>query len=175
MPLEIIVDNHPGFSSEFFKDFFKAFNCKMTKGTSYGKSSTARAENNNKRTNQALRAVLPIGKENLWDLYLNDCVFALNSLRNRRTGYSSHMLVYGQELNTPLSIILEKDSRFVSQEVPSTGVRELKKRLRAIYRKVRDNSDRDFRLAKRYHDRIQGGMFLQEQHYTYWRDKLQNE
>jgi hypothetical protein len=33
MPHEIIVDNHPGFSSQFFKDFFNAFNCKVTKGT----------------------------------------------------------------------------------------------------------------------------------------------
>ena len=32
MPHEIIiVDNHPGFSNQLFKDFFATFNCKVTK------------------------------------------------------------------------------------------------------------------------------------------------
>ena len=154
MPHEIIVDNHPGFSNQLFKDFFATFNCKVTKGTSYGKSSTARAENNNKRVNQALRAVIPLNKEHDWDLYLNDSVFALNSLRNKRTGFSSHMMVYGQELNTPLSVMMCKGELSGDHGQPvHTKIKELQQRLRNIYRKVRDNSDRDFLVAKRYHDK----------------------
>ena len=154
MPHEIIVDNHPGFSSQLFKDFFAAFNCKVTKGTSYGKSSTARAENNNKRVNQALRSVIPLNKEHNWDLYLHDAVFALNSLRNKRTGFSSHMMVYGKELNTPFSIMMGQGELNGTQSSPiHPKVRELQQRLRNIYRKVRENSDRDFRMAKKYHDK----------------------
>ena len=67
---ELIIDNHPNFTSNFFTEVWAAFECKKTHRTTYKSASTARAENNNKRVNQALRACLPAGKEHHWDAYL---------------------------------------------------------------------------------------------------------
>ena len=96
MSKEVICDNHPGFTSQFFEAVFKAFECKRTHGTAYSKHSTGKAENNNKRVNNALRCIIPDGKEHNWDLYLAYAVFALNSLKNRHSGYSANRLVYGR-------------------------------------------------------------------------------
>ena len=112
MPKELIVDNHPGFTSEFFTEVFKAFDCKKTPGTSYKSRSTGRAENSNKRLNQAMRTILPKGKETQWDLYLSYAIFALNSLNNRKTGFSVNRMVFGTELNTPLNVLLEDSTSY---------------------------------------------------------------
>ena len=84
MPKELIVDNHPGFTSEFFSQVFKAFDCKKTHGTSYKSRSTGRAENSNKHLNQAMRTILPKGKETQWDLYTRYPIVARALGRVRR-------------------------------------------------------------------------------------------
>ena len=109
---EIIVDNHPGFTADFFHGVFSAFECKTTHGTSYKAASTARAENSNKRVNKALRAILPVGKEHNWDIFLDKVVFALNCMKNSRTGYSGNRLVYGREANVPLNILVDDNKEF---------------------------------------------------------------
>ena len=109
MPKEIIVDNHPGFTAEFFEKVWEYFDCKVTHGTSYNSRSTGRAERTNKRVNQALRASIPVRKENQWDIYLGYAMFALNCLHNRHTGFSSNRLVYGRELNTPITLLVDNE------------------------------------------------------------------
>ena len=105
--------------------------------------------------NQAVRAVLPHGKEHHWDIYLNDVTFALNSLRNKRNGFSANKMVFGSELNTPLSVLIDNGKSYDTKEIkhPGKEVYELKKRIKNIYRKVRENADIDFMYAKRQHDR----------------------
>ena len=152
-PKEIIVDNHPGFSSDFFHAVWEYFDCKVTHGTSYSSKSSAKAERSNKRLNQALRAALPAGKERDWDIYLGYCVMALNSLRNRHTGYSSNRLVFGREANTPITLLVDND---IKTKIPSKGAEgayELYKRMKTTLRKVRENADTDFLYSKNQHDR----------------------
>ena len=166
---EIIVDNHPGFTSKFFSEVWSYFDCKKTHGTSYKSSSTARAEKSNKRINQALRACLPKGKEHHWDEYLGKVTFALNCLKNRRTGYSSHKMVYGRELNIPLSLIVHDGARYRPTDVDNSGseVHELHKKLKTIIKKVRENANVDFMYAKRYHDRNLHGPYFKAGEYCY--------
>jgi len=166
---EIIVDNHPNFTSQFFTQVWAAFDCKKTHGTSYKSASTARAENNNKRVNQALRACLPAGKEHDWDIYLTRVTFALNSLKNRRTGYSSNKMVFCRELNVPLTILTMGDREFKPTPVDSTGreVYQLHKEMTKIIRKVQRNATVDFMYAKRYHDKNINGEFFKPGDYCY--------
>ena len=166
---ELIVDNHPGFTAEFFTAVWEYFECKKTHGTSYSSSSTARAEKSNKRINQALRAVLPNGKERDWDLYLDKVVFALNCLKNRRTGFSAHKMVYGREVNIPLNLIMEDDS--CHQPVGANQARDdaykLHREIKNIIRKVRRNAVVDFQYAQKYHDRNILGPYFQQGDYCY--------
>ena len=106
MSKEIICDQAPGFTSEFFEEILKAFGCKPTHGMAYHCSTTSKAERTNKRLNQALRLVLNDDQMSDWDLYLNYVCIALNSVKSRHTGYSANMAVFGRELNTPLSVLV---------------------------------------------------------------------
>lgn len=166
---ELIVDNHPGFTADFFTAVWSYFNCKKTHGTSYKASSTARAEKSNKRVNQALRAVIPAGKAHCWDMYLDKVVFALNCLNNRRTGFSAHKMVYGREANIPLSLIIEKgaDHQPVKQNQASKDAYELHREMKRVIRKVRENAETDFRYAQNSHDRNLLGPFFKEGNYCY--------
>ena len=50
-PKELLADNAPGFSSEFFEQILLSLGIKPTHGTPYKCSSTAKAERSNKRIN----------------------------------------------------------------------------------------------------------------------------
>ena len=153
MPKEIIVDNHPGFSAEFFEAVWNYFDCKVTHGTSYKSRSTGKAEMSNKRVNKALRAAIPDGKQKDWDIYLGYCVMALNSLKNRHTGFSSNRLVFGRENNTPISLLVDNEVKTEPLSKSSRGAYEKYKLMKAICRKVRENANVDFLYAKNHHDR----------------------
>ena len=165
---ELIVDNHPGFTADFFAAVWAYFDCKKTHGTSYKSASTARAENSNKRINQALRAVIPLGKERNWDLYLDKVVFALNCLKNRRTGFSANKMVFIREMNIPLSLMLDSDTHQpVKSSQAGKDAYELHREMKRIIRKVRENSDVDFRYAQNSHDRNLMGPFFTEGSYCF--------
>ena len=123
---------------------------------------SGRAEKSNKRLNGALRAAIPEGKENQWDLYLSYATFALNSLSNCHTGFSAHRVVFGRELNTPLSILVQNEDHFESVPVTSKNaeVYELYKRMKSISLQVRKNADTDFMYAKNFHDRNLHGPYF---------------
>ena len=153
IPKEIIVDNHPGYSADYFKAVWQYFECKVTHGTSYKARSTGKAERSNKRINQALRAAIPEGKERSWDIYLGYCVMALNSLKNRHTGYSSNRLVFGRETNTPITLLVDNDLKTEIPSKKSKGAYEMYTLMKRTLRKVRENADTDFLYSKHQHDR----------------------
>ena len=107
VPREIISDQAPGFRAAFYRSVLTALNCQHTYGLPYECKSTSKAERTNKRLNQSLRLVLEGKNPKLWDKYLNYVCAALNSLKSRHSGYSANFLVYGHELNTPVSLLLE--------------------------------------------------------------------
>ena len=166
---ELIVDNHPGFRAEFFREVWEHFECKKTHGTSYKASSTARAENNNKRTNRALRACIPRGREHCWDIYLDKSTFALNCLKNRRTGYSAHKMVFGREVNVPLNLMLDDRDKH-QPDTRNTAAREayeLHREMKRIIRRVRESADVDFMYAQRQHDRNLHGPYFKENDFCF--------
>ena len=57
------------------------------------------------RLNESLRLILVDRNPRLWDKYCNFACYALNSLKNRVTGFSANRLVFGHELNTPASLL----------------------------------------------------------------------
>eukprot|EP00116_Pleurobrachia_bachei_P000733 sb/3460995/ len=159
-PREIICDNHGGFRGAQFKLFFERLGCKVTYGTPYKAASTAKAEKSNRRVNQALRAVLRAENVCDWDLHLPEVCFALNSLNNRRTGFSANKMVFGREANIPETLLLTKqwgdlDQTHVNSDrinIPNT-VYEKHRELQRITRRVRQNMETDIRHAKTQYDK----------------------
>ena len=162
---EIILDNAPGFREEFFNALFKAFGCKITFGLPYSSASTGKAERSNKRVNTALRTSLPEGKENQWDLYLDYITFALNCLKNRHTGFSANKLVFGRELNSPLSILIENEELEPSSY--NDKAYQLHRTIKDIVRKVRINSELDFKYSEKSYNSKVKGPFFKEGQYCY--------
>ena len=80
-------------------------NCKYTYGLPYECKSSSKAERTNKRLNQSLRLVLEGKDPKKWDRYLDYVCSALNSLKNRKTGYSANILLYGHD--TPITLLLD--------------------------------------------------------------------
>ena len=114
-PKELLADNAPGFSSEFFQQILLSLGIKPTHSTPYKCSTTSKAERSNKRINGALRVTLDDNQMQDWDLYLNYVCFALNSLKSRHTGFTANMIVFGKELNTPLSLLCENEEPNLDQ------------------------------------------------------------
>ena len=166
MPHELMADNHPSFKSKFFKTVLAAFDCKRTHGQPYVSRTTGRAERSNRRINMAMRATLSEGCYKDWDLYLGRVVFSLNCLKNRHTGYSSNFLVFGRELNTPLSLLAEKREDFELESLESGNYDakawQLYKNCKEITRKVRQHAEADFCYSQRYCDKNLKGPYFEE-------------
>ena len=166
IPREMMSDNHPSFRSHYFETVLKAFDCKSTHGQSYIKRTCGRVERANRRINTALRTSLPEGRHKDWDLWLSRIVFVLNSLQNRHTGYSSNKLVFGRDLNTPLSLVSDNRTDFEIEPLEESNfdakAYELYKNLKHITKKVRIQAERDFCYAQKYHDKNLKGPFFEE-------------
>ena len=168
VPREIILDNAPGFSSTFFHLVQETWNCKVTHGQSYCKTSTSRAEKTNKRINSALRAVVTEGRENEWPKHLQKAVFCLNSLQNNRTGFSAHRMVYGQEAGLPTRLVVQNPEVIEGTPFPHSETRvaqEVWKRdreFRRIIRQVRRNVEQDIMYADNSYNKHTMGPFFEK-------------
>ena len=106
VPRDVIADNAPGFRAKFYQAVLDTFDCNFTYGLPYECKSTAKAERTNKRLNQSLRLILADKDPKTWDKYIDYVCSALNSIKNRNTGYTANFLKFGHELNTPVSLLL---------------------------------------------------------------------
>ena len=160
-PQEIIHDNDPGFSSEFFNDILAYFKITNTHGTPYKCSSTSKAERSNKRINQALRITLTDKQIPDWDLYLNYVTFALNSLKSRHTGVSANFMLYGKHLNTPLDLQLDGAPLQLDKKTKkNTTAYGIYRTIRDICIKARRHAELDFQYSDNsYNKRLQGPYF----------------
>ena len=166
MPKEMMSDNHPSFRSKYFETVLDAFECKSTHGQSWVKRTCGRVERANRRINTALRTSLPEGRHKDWDLWLSRIIFVLNSLRNRHTGYSSNKLVFGRDLNTPLSLVSDNSAPLgiepMKENEYDAKAYQLYKDLKHITKRVHVQAERDFCYAQKYHDKNIKGPFFEQ-------------
>ena len=169
-PKELLADNAPGFSSEFFEQILLSLGIKPTHGTPYKCSSTAKAERSNKRINQALRVTLNDEQIKDWDLYLNYVCFALNSTKSRHTGFTANQIVFGKELNTPLSILCENEEPDLSKiknKSYAALIRDHHKMIKDITAKARKHAARDFGYADNTYNRNVKGPYFDAGDYCF--------
>ena len=162
-PGEIISDCAPGFGANFFNTVLKAFGCQPRKGLPYKCNSTSKAERTNKRLNQALRVSLTEVQIPIWDVYLDYVCFALNSLKSRHTGFTANRLVFGRELNTPLSIILQNQEAMdhtTAQTSYGKAAYALHNDVKRIAHRVRKNANTDFKYADTCHEKSLHGPYF---------------
>ena len=164
-PKEIIADNDPGFTSKFYNAVLHAFEIKPTHGTPYKCSSTSKGERSNKRINNALRLMLDDRQIRDWDLYLKWVCSVCNSTKSRHTGFSANRLVFGRELNTPQSILLNDPCPGVETQNPSAHAvkaNALHWTLKTLIRRARQNGAADFLSADNWYNKHLHGPFFKE-------------
>ena len=167
MMREIIDDNAPGFTSKFMAAVLKAFGCKETHGQPYRCASTSKVERANKRLNVALRLCLNDTQIKHWDKYLDYICFALNCLKCKHTGYSANKIVFGRELNTPLSLLIENTDKEEKHKTHDQKAYELHKTIKQIVQNVRKNAALDYMHADIYNNRNLYGPTFNEQDMCY--------
>ena len=113
---ELLHDNAPGFSSQFFAEVLQAFNIRNTRGTTYKSSTTAKCERSNKKINGALRAALPPSDLHNWDKYLGVVCMCLNIIKNRHTNFSPYFMVFGREPIFPSQLVVCNEEPVLSDQ-----------------------------------------------------------
>ena len=169
-PQEIIFDNAPGFKSQFFQAAFKSFGCKMTPGLAYSCASTSKAERSNKRINTALRVTLSEEQVRDWDLYLDYVTYGLNSIKSRHTGVSANMIVFGREIRTPLSLVVENETPELGthkNKSPAELAKLKHQLIKTILGKATQHAQRDFMYADNTYNRNINGPFFETGDYCY--------
>ena len=156
IPLSILHDLHQNFCSYLFRETLAAFGIKDTRTTSFKSSTNGRCERQQRRINQALRAVVPVGKPHLWPDYLPYVVSALNTLKNKHTGFSANFVCYGKELRYPQQFFMDLDVSESDHELigsrKSTAY-NLYRTIKNTYYKVRQNAARQAGYMKKQYDK----------------------
>ena len=135
VPREILCDQAPGFRALLFKAALFGLNCDTTYGLPYECKSTSKAERTNKRLNQSLRLILHDKNPNIGYV-----CSALNSIKSRATGHSANLLVYGREINTPISLLVTEQE---SQETYDVKAYQLHKTYKQI---IQTQKTHEFRI-----------------------------
>ena len=130
----ILSDNHKSFCSELYTGIMEAFGVEVRKCSSYKSSTNGRVERQNERINGALRAVVPVGKYGSWVKYLPYVVSALNTFKNKHTGFSANFLVYGRELRLPQEFFVDQETEESEEEAVPVATKAYRK-----YRKIKDS------------------------------------
>ena len=168
VPKRVVSDQASGFTSTFFNSVLAMFDIQPSLGMAYSCRSTSKAERTNKRVNQALRAALRNERLGEWDLYLDYVVFALNSLKSRHTGYSANKLLFGKEVNTPMTILMENQGP--ENKVYKSYARQaydLYWDMKRIIHKVRKNAATDFGYADNQWNKKLKGPFFNDGDFCY--------
>jgi hypothetical protein len=103
VPLSIVSDRDPRFTSNFWDALWSLLGTKLKKSTAYHPQSDGQTEVMNKTIETCIRSYVG-NKLNDWDEHLTAIEFAINSAKQSSTKFSPFQLNYGQTPNDPLSI-----------------------------------------------------------------------
>ena len=105
IPINIISDRDPRFTSSFWKATWKQLGTRLKMSTAYHPQSDGLTERNNRSLEEALRAYVNYHQDN-WDHWLALLEYAYNNSVNSTTGYTPFFLNYGQHPVSPLDYAL---------------------------------------------------------------------
>jgi hypothetical protein len=106
MPLSLILDRDPRFTSDFWTVLFKSLGTHLNLCTAYHPQTDGQTENTNRHIGAYLwHYIDPYQKD--WDQHLTCAEFALNNHRSSTTGFAPFYMVFGQHPHTLLSLTNE--------------------------------------------------------------------
>ena len=145
VPIRIISDRDPRFTSSFWKALWLQLGTKLKMSTAYHPQTDGLTERNNRTLEESLRAYVNYHQNN-WDTMLPLLEFSYNNAVNSTTGYSPFFLNYGQHPTTPLDYVVRKEVQI--NDTAATMIEELYTALN----QAKDNIDKAQQSQKKYAD-----------------------
>ena len=155
IPIQIISDRDPRFTSSFWKALWLQLGTKLKMSTAYHPQSDGLTERNNRTLEESLRSYVNYHQNN-WDTMLPLLEFSYNNCINSTTGYSPFFMNYGQHPTTPLDYEVRKEVQI--NDTASTMIEKLYDALdkahenitkaQASQKKYADQHRRDFEQFK---------------------------
>ena len=108
LPLTIVSDRDPRFTSEFWKSFTSLMGTRLNMSTAFHPQTDGQTERVNRQLEQVLRHVVNARHDN-WDQHLSIVEFALNNHTSQSTGYTPFFLDTGRNPITPLTFAARLD------------------------------------------------------------------
>ena len=108
IPICIISDRDPRFTSSFWKALWLQLGTKLKMSTAYHPQTDGLTERNNRTLEESLRSYVNYHQNN-WDNMLPLLEFSYNNCINSTTGFSPFFLNYGQHPMTPLDYVVRKE------------------------------------------------------------------
>lgn len=105
IPISIISDRDPRFTSSFWKELWSMLGTKLAMSTAYHPQTDGQTERANRTIEEMLRAYVN-GQQNDWDEHLTAVEIAYNNSKQASTGFSPFYLNSGQHPNLPLTSVL---------------------------------------------------------------------
>jgi transposase InsO family protein len=132
LPISIVSDRDPRFTSRFWKELFRLLGTKLAMSTAYHPQTDGQTERTNRTLEQMLRIVVNYRQDD-WDNYLSAIEFAYNNTVSATTKQTPFFLTSGQHPIIPSSIL----STATLTNTPS--VQSFLDRLRAALNVANDN------------------------------------
>jgi transposase InsO family protein len=122
MPLSLVSDRDPRFTSEFWRGLHKLMGTKLNMSTASHPQTDGQTENANKTVEDMLRAYVSAHGSD-WDLHLANCEFAYNDAVHASTGYTPFQLAQGRHPRVPLTMYVKPLSGSHTEQVQAYQAR----------------------------------------------------
>mmetsp|Transcript_11 Transcript_11/g.18 ORF Transcript_11/g.18 Transcript_11/m.18 type:complete len:343 (+) Transcript_11:2918-3946(+) len=131
VPIDVVSDRDPRFTSHFWKEIFQLLNTKLSMSTAFHPQTDGQTERMNQTVEQVLRHYLNPQQTN-WDTCLPFVEFALNNSVNVATGHTPFFLNYGFHPRIPFQQAFAKDPNMQPMVASATEFIDHARRLQAI-------------------------------------------
>ena len=147
MPLNLVSDRDPRFTSEVWECFMKALGTKLKRSTAYHPQTDGQTERTNRTVEQTLRQYVGPRRDD-WDLKLPVVEFALNNSVSASTGFTPFQLDAGRHPRTPMALLVPEQA---DRRIPPDATAMLEQR-RELWERARLNIREAQTRYKQYAD-----------------------
>ena len=160
VPLSIVSDRDPRFTSRFWESLQKAFGSKLRLSSAYHPQTDGQTERTIQSLEDLLRACV-LEQGGAWDSYLDLIEFTYNNGFHASIGMAPFEALYGRRCRTPLCWHESGESSVVGPEL----VQQTTEKVKFIREKMKASQNRQ----KSYHDKRRKDLEFQEGDHVFLR------
>ena len=152
-PTRIHHDRGGEWNSSLWKELHRLSGIKASNTTPYNPQGDGQVERCNRTLLNMLRTLSEKEKKD-WRKHLPKLAYAVNSTKNKATGYSPFFLLYGREPKLPIDAVFQdvQESRELKNKTHSQFVQEWESAMKEAHRIAQQNVDKLCDYNKRHYD-----------------------